>query len=128
VLAIGGSAGLMRLTRSAYLEVLRQDYMRTARAKGLREQSVTLRHGLRNALPPIITLAGLQLGGLLGGSVIVESIFGLPGLGTWALNGITFHDYPVVMAVALYAAALVMFISLAIDIIYAWVDPRIRYT
>ena len=128
LLAVGGSAGLTRLTRSAFLEILRQDYMRTARAKGLADRSVTFRHGFRNALPPILTLAGLQLGGLLGGSIIVEQVMGLPGLGTWALSAIQFKDYPVVMAVSLYTASVLMIISLVIDLTYALVDPRIRYS
>lgn len=128
LLAISSSAGLMRLTRSAFLEVFRQDYMRTARAKGLTENAVTFRHGLRNALPPVLTLTGLQLGNLLGGSVILETIMGLPGLGTWFLSAINFSDYPIVMVSALYTAFTLMMISLVIDIAYAWLDPRIRYS
>jgi peptide/nickel transport system permease protein len=128
MLAVGGSAGLMRLTRSAFLEVFRQDYMRTARAKGLTERMVTFRHGFRNALAPVITLAGLQLGSQLGGSIIVESVLGLPGLGSWTLAAITFNDYPVIMASVLWSAALLMTISLAIDVGYAVIDPRIRYS
>ncbi|MGE0057545.1 MAG: ABC transporter permease [Dehalococcoidia bacterium] len=128
LLAVGGSAGLMRLTRSAFLEVFRQDYMRTARAKGLTERAVTFRHGFRNALPPVLTLAGLQLGNLLGGTIILESVMGLPGLGSWTLTGIQFKDTPIVMASVLYSATLLMFISLAVDLAYAVVDPRIRYS
>jgi peptide/nickel transport system permease protein len=128
LLALGGSAGLMRLTRTAFLDVFRQDYMRTARAKGLTERAVTFRHGFRNALPPVLTLAGLQLGNLLGGSIILEYIMGLPGLGTWILTGIQFKDTPIVMASVLYTAALLMLISLAVDLAYAVVDPRIRYS
>ncbi len=128
LLAVGGSAGLMRLTRSAFLEVFRQDYMRTARAKGLTERSVTFRHGFRNALPPVLTLAGLQLGNLLGGTIILESVMGLPGLGSWTLTGIQFKDTPIVMASVLWSATLLMFISLAVDLAYAVVDPRIRYS
>jgi peptide/nickel transport system permease protein len=128
LLALGGSAGLMRLTRTAFLDVFRQDYMRTARAKGLTERAVTFRHGFRNALPPVLTLAGLQLGNLLGGSIILEQILNLPGLGSWLLNGIQFKDTPIVMASVLYSAALLMLISLAVDLAYAVVDPRIRYS
>jgi peptide/nickel transport system permease protein len=128
MLAIGGSAVLMRYTRSGFLEVMRQDYIRTARSKGLGERSVTFRHAFRNALPPVMTLAGLQLGGLLGGSVILERVMSLPGLGSWILSGIQFKDYPVVMIVALYSAFNLMLISLIIDIAYAYVDPRIRYS
>jgi len=128
LLAIGGSATLMRLTRSAFLEVFRQDYMRTARAKGLTERAVTFRHGFRNALPPVLTLAGLQLGNLLGGSLIIEFVMGFPGLGRWTLDAIQFKDTPVLMASVLWSAALLMFISLAVDLAYAVVDPRIRYS
>lgn len=127
LLAVGSSASLARLTRSTFLEVLRQDYMRTARAKGLAEKVVTFRHGFRNALPPVLTLAGLQLASLLGGSIIVEQVLGLPGLGTWALNAIQFKDYPVVMAVALYTASMLMVISLLLDLAYAALDRRISY-
>lgn len=128
MLAIGSSAVLMRYTRSGFLEVMRQDYIRTARSKGLQERTVALRHAFRNALPPVMTLAGLQLGGLLGGSVILERVMGLPGLGDWLLASIQFKDYPVVMIVALYSAFNLMIISLIVDIAYAYVDPRIRYS
>lgn len=128
MLAIGASATLMRLTRSAFLEVVRQDYVRTARAKGLRERAVIWRHEMRNALLPVLTLLGLQLGGLLGGSIILEQVMGLPGLGTWAVAAISINDYPVVMVVALYAAIVVMTINLFIDISYALLDPRVRYS
>jgi peptide/nickel transport system permease protein len=128
MLAIGASATLMRLTRSAFLEVVRQDYVRTARAKGLHERVVIIRHEMRNALLPVITLLGLQLGGLLGGSIILEQVMGLPGLGTWAISAISINDYPVVMVVALYAAVVVMAINLIIDISYAVLDPRVRYS
>jgi peptide/nickel transport system permease protein len=127
MLAIGGSAVLMRYTRSGFLEIMRQDYIRTARSKGLNERAITLRHAFRNALPPVMTLAGLQLGGLLGGSVILERVMSLPGLGSWLLASIQFKDYPVVMIVSLYSAFNLMIISLIIDVAYAYVDPRIRY-
>ena len=127
ILAIGSSAVLMRFTRSGFLEVMRQDYIRTARAKGLSESLVTMRHAFRNALPPVLTLAGLQLGGLLGGSIILERVMGLPGLGSWALDAIQLKDYPVVMIVALYSAFSLMVISLIIDLSYGLIDPRIRY-
>src|SRR5438876_2736957 len=112
LLSVGSSAVLMRLTRSAFLEVVRQDYVRTARAKGLRERAVIVRHELRNALLPVLTLMGIQLGGLLGGSIILEQVMGLPGLGQWAVSSITINDYPVLMVVALYAAVVVMVINL----------------
>jgi len=128
MLAIGGSAVVMRYTRSGFLEVMRQDYIRTARSKGLSERSVTMRHAFRNALPPVMTLAGLQLGGLLGGSVILERVMSLPGLGDWLVTAIGFKDYPAVMIVVLYSAFVLMVISLIIDVLYAFVDPRIRYS
>jgi peptide/nickel transport system permease protein len=127
LLSIGGSAVLMRFTRSGFLEVMRQDYIRTARAKGLSERLVTMRHAFRNALPPVLTLAGLQLGGLLGGSIVLERVMGLPGLGSWALDAIQLKDYPVVMIVAIYTAMNLMVISLLIDLSYGLIDPRIRY-
>jgi peptide/nickel transport system permease protein len=126
LLAIGAAAGLMRLTRSAFLEVVRQDYVRTARAKGLRERVVIIRHELRNALLPVLTLMAIQLGGLLGGSIILEQVMGLPGLGTWALAAISINDFPVVMVVALYAAVVVMVLNLLVDLSYALLDPRVR--
>jgi peptide/nickel transport system permease protein len=126
LLAVGSSAVLMRFTRSGFLEVLRQDYIRTARAKGLEERVITMRHAFRNALPPVLTLAGLQLGGLLSGSIILERVMGLPGLGVWTLDAIQNKDIPVVMLVSTYTAMVVMSINLVIDMTYALVDPRIR--
>jgi peptide/nickel transport system permease protein len=128
VLAIGASAGLMRLTRSAFLEVVRQDYVRTARAKGLRERAVIVRHELRNAVLPVLTLLAIQLGGLLGGAVVLEQVMGLPGLGTWTLAAISINDYPVIMAFTLYAAVIVMMANLLVDLSYALLDPRVRLT
>jgi peptide/nickel transport system permease protein len=127
LLSIGASAVLMRFTRSGFLEVMRQDYIRTARAKGLSERLVTMRHAFRNALPPVLTLAGLQLVGLLGGSIVLERVMGLPGLGSWALDAIQLKDYPIVMIVGLYTAMNLMVISLVIDLSYGLIDPRIRY-
>jgi peptide/nickel transport system permease protein len=126
LLSIGSSAVLMRFTRSGFLEVLRQDYIRTARSKGLDEKVVTMRHAFRNALPPVLTLAGLQLGGLLSGSVILERVMGLPGLGSWTLDAIQNKDIPVVMLVSMYSAIVLMSINLVIDLTYALIDPRIR--
>ncbi len=117
----------MRLTRTAFLDVMRQDYMRTARSKGLSERAVTYRHGFRNAMPPILTLLSLQLRNLLGGSIILEAVLGLPGVGAWTLSAIGFNDYPIVMAVAMYTAFAVMAINLITDLAYAWLDPRIKY-
>jgi peptide/nickel transport system permease protein len=126
LLGVGSAANLMRLTRSAFLEVVRQDYVRTARAKGLRERVVILRHELRNAMLPVLTLVGIQLGGLLGGSIILEQVMGLPGLGQWIVSAIAINDYPVIMAVALYSALAVMLINLAVDCSYDMLDPRVR--
>lgn len=126
MVAVGASATLMRLTRSSFLEVMRQDYVRTARAKGLRERVVILRHQLRNALLPVLTLMGIQLGNLLGGSIILEQVMGLPGLGRWAVDAIAINDYPILMAVALYAVLIVMTINLLVDVSYAVLDPRVR--
>jgi peptide/nickel transport system permease protein len=128
LLSIGSAAVLMRFTRSGFLEVLRQDYIRTARAKGLEERVITMRHALRNALPPIITLAGLQLGGLLSGSIILEYVMGLPGLGVWTVDAIENKDTPVVMIVSMYSAVVLMTINLVIDLSYGLIDPRIRFS
>jgi peptide/nickel transport system permease protein len=128
LLAVGGSATLMRLTRTAMLDVLRQDYLRTARSKGLAEKTVIMKHAVRNALPPVLTFMGLQLSTLLGGSIIVEQVMALPGLGSWALAAIQSKDYPIVLAFSMYAAAALMVISLAVDLLYAFLDPRVRYS
>lgn len=120
-------AVIARQTRSAMLEVLRQDHVRTARAKGLRERSVLVRHALRNALIPTVTIAGLQMGYLLGGSIIVETVFSWPGLGSLMIDSIRIRDYTMVQAVALLFAATFMIINLAVDALYAYLDPRVRY-
>ena len=109
------------------LEVLRQDYIRTAWAKGLKERVVVLRHAVKNALIPVITLIGLQLPLLVGGSVIMENIFNLPGLGRLLLNALNVRDYPVVSGINLFFATAVVGINLLIDLIYAVLDPRVRY-
>jgi peptide/nickel transport system permease protein len=127
ILAIASSAVLMRLTRSTLLEVLRNDYIRTARSKGLRERVVIGRHALKNALIPVVTVVGLQLAALLGGAVIIEMVFALPGLGLLTLEAIFRRDYPLVQAVSLYIAMVFVLINLAVDLAYAWLDPRIRY-
>ncbi len=128
ILAVGSAAFSMRLTRTALLDVLGEEYIRTARSKGLKERVVIMRHAFRNALAPIITLAGLQLGFLFGGSVVLESVMSLPGLGTWALNAIKNNDFPIVMTFSLYIAIVVMSVSLIVDLLYAWLDPRVRYS
>lgn len=127
VLSIGGSATLMRVTRSSLLETLRADYVRTARAKGLRERAVVLRHAVRNALIPVLTVAGGLVAGLMGGSVILENITSLPGLGQYTFRAVIDRDYNVVMTMVMYAALVVTTAHLAVDLLYGVLDPRIRY-
>ena len=121
------SGSVMRLTRSTMLEVMRQDYVRTARAKGLRERVVVVRHGLRNAVLPVITVIGLQVSVLISGTVVLERIFSLPGMGSFLLFSLERRDYPTVQAIVLLAAALVLTTNLIVDLSYAFIDPRIRY-
>jgi peptide/nickel transport system permease protein len=128
LLAISGSAVLMRFTRTAMLDVLRQDYMRTARSKGLTERVVILRHAIRNAMPTVLTFMGLQISTLLGGSVILEAVMALPGLGTWGLAALRAQDYPIFLIFSLYAAAALMVVNLIVDLLYAVIDPRITYS
>jgi peptide/nickel transport system permease protein len=127
VLGYSGAAVLSRMTRSAMLEVLREDYVQTARSKGLRERLVVGRHALKNALLPVITLSGIQLGHLLGGAVISESIFALPGVGRFLVDGIFHRDYPVVQTIVVLLAVVFVLLNLLVDVLYAWLDPRIRY-
>ncbi len=119
-------ATIARMTRSAMLEVLREDYMRTARAKGLSPTRVVLHHGLRNALIPIVTVLGLQVGGLLGGAVLTETIFSWPGIGKWLIDAIARRDYPVVQAGILVSALIFISVNLAVDVLYGVVNPRMR--
>jgi ABC-type dipeptide/oligopeptide/nickel transport system permease component len=121
------AATLTRLLRSSMLEVLNQDFVRTARAKGLRERMVLVRHALRNALIPVVTLAGLQIGFLLSGSVIVEVVFSWPGVGRLVVDSIGARDYPIVQAAVILIAATLIAINLLVDILYAVIDPRIHY-
>jgi peptide/nickel transport system permease protein len=118
---------IARMTRSAMLEVLEQDYIRTARAKGLVERVVTLRHALKNALLPVITILGLQVGILLSGAVLTETIFAWPGIGRWLYLSILSRDYPIVQGMALFITVLFLVVNLLVDLSYALVDPRIRY-
>lgn len=120
-------AVLARTTRSAVLEVLREEYVKTARAKGVAERVVLFRHALRNALIPIVTVAGIQLGQLLAGSIILESVFYLPGLGRLTLAAISARDLPVVQGVVLFVASMIVTVNAAVDILYGILDPRIRY-
>jgi peptide/nickel transport system permease protein len=115
------------MTRTTVLEVLREDYVRTARAKGLGDMRIMMRHVLKNAMLPVITISGLSLAGLLGGSVAVERAFGFPGLGMALAQGAVERDWMMVQNLTLLFAVVFVFINLAIDILYAWIDPRIRY-
>lgn len=125
-LAAFSMASIARLTRSAFLEVLRQDYIRVARAKGLRERAVVMRHAFKNAAIPIITITGLQLGSLLSGAIVTEQVFAWPGIGLLAINAIYNRDYPVVQAVVIFIAGMFVVLNLLTDLIYAWMDPRMR--
>ena len=127
ILGTASAAATMRMTRTMMLEVLRQDYIRTAWSKGLRERIVVTRHAIKNAFIPVVTLVGLQLPILIGGSVILEQIFALPGLGRLFVRAIDSRDYPIVSAINLIFAAAVLAINLFIDMLYAFLDPRIRY-
>jgi peptide/nickel transport system permease protein len=126
VLAILYAAFYMRLTRNQVLEVLNDDYVRTARAKGLPERTVVVKHALRAGLTPIVTAAGLDLAGLLGGAIISENIFSLPGLGSLAINSIVESDLPLITGITLLTASIIIFANLVVDLLYAVVDPRVR--
>jgi len=119
-------ASIARLTRSALLEVLRQDYVRTARAKGLREWRVVAKHAFRNAAIPVLTITGLQLGTLLGASVVTETVFAWPGLGRLAIHSIYNRDYPIVQCVVFLSALVFIVLNFAIELAYGFLDPRIR--
>jgi peptide/nickel transport system permease protein len=127
VLAISGIGIISRYARSSMLEVIRQDYIRTAKAKGLSSDEINYNHALRNALLPIVTLIGFLVPGLIGGSVIIETVFAWPGIGRMAYQAILSRDYSVIMTINTIVAVLVLFGNLLSDILYAWVDPRIRY-
>ena len=127
ILGTASAAATMRMTRTMMLEVLRQDYIRTAWSKGLRERVVVIRHALKNALIPVVTLIGLQLPILVGGSVIMENIFNLPGLGRLLLNALNDRDYPMVSGINLFFATMVVGVNLFIYLFYAFLDPRVRY-
>ncbi len=127
ILAIASSASIMRLTRALMLEVLRQDYIRTAWAKGMHEGRVVVKHALKNAVIPVVTIVGIQIGLVLSQTVILETIFGLPGMGRFLLDAIFQRDYPVVQGVNLLLASIIVFVNLVVDMTYAYLDPRIRY-
>ena len=127
-LAAFPTALVARLTRSSMLEILGRDYIRTGRAKGLAERSVVLRHALRNAAVPVLTVLGLQIGTLLGGAVITESVFAWPGMGKLVVDAIFFRDFPVVQTVLIFSATIFVGLNLVVDLLYTVIDPRIRYS
>jgi peptide/nickel transport system permease protein len=128
VLATAFTAFYARFLRSSLLDVLGEDYIRTARAKGLPERRVTLKHGLRAAITPIATIFALDLGGLLGGAVLIETVFNIPGVGRLAFGGIENSDLPVVQGTVLIGAFFIIVMNLIVDIVYAFIDPRVRYS
>jgi len=127
-LGANAMASIARLTRSAMLEVIRKDYIRTARSKGLGERLILFRHAFKNAAIPVVTIMGIQLGGLLGGAVVTETVFSWPGIGRLAINSIYNRDYAVVQATVFMTAILFVFINFAVDLVYGFLDPRIRYS
>lgn len=127
-LAITNVAAIARQARSSMLEVMRQDYIRTAWSKGLKERAVILRHGLKNGLIPVIVLLGLGLSGIIGGSVLVETVFNVPGMGRLAVEAMGNQDYPVIQGVVLFFAAMVLLTNLIVDLSYGWFDPRVQYS
>jgi peptide/nickel transport system permease protein len=128
-LAVGyrSSALIMRITRSAMLEVLREDYIRTARAKGQRGTFVVWRHALKNASLPVVTVIGIEFAFLIGGLVVTETVFNLPGVARYLVDAILFRDYPIVQNLTMFIAVVVVLANLVVDVLYAWVDPRIKY-
>lgn len=127
ITGVAGSAGTMRLTRTMMLEVLRQDYIRTAWSKGLTERTVLLRHAVKNAFIPVVTVMGAQVPALIGGQVIMEQIFALPGMGRVFVDALNMRNYPVISAINTVIASIVLLANVLVDISYAWLDPRIRY-
>jgi peptide/nickel transport system permease protein len=127
ILGLALSGSLMRLTRAQMLEVLRQDFVRTASAKGLAERAVVMRHALKNAFIPVLTLLGLQVSILVGGTVVLESVFVLPGMGRYLLEAVQYRDYPVIQGLNLIFATVIILANLLVDLLYGWLDPRVRY-
>jgi len=127
ILGVASAAGIMRLTRGMLLEVLRQDYVRTAWAKGLGERVVVLKHALKNAVIPVTTVRGVQVAAIAGGAVIVEWIFGIPGMGQFLVDAIVQRDYPVIQGINLVIVTIIVVTNLTVDLVYAVLDPRIRY-
>jgi peptide/nickel transport system permease protein len=128
ILGLGLSGGLMRLVRTQMLEVLRQDFIRTAAAKGLAERSVVVRHALKNAFIPALTVLGLQVAVLVSGTVVLESIFVLPGMGRYLLESVQARDYPAIQGLNLIFATVIVLTNLLVDLLYGWLDPRVRYS
>ncbi len=128
ILGASSSGGVMRFTRTAMLEVLRQDYIRTAQSKGLTERAVIVRHALKNALIPVVTVIGLGIPGIVGGSVIIEAVYSIPGMGRYYISAVQQLDFPVVQAINLISAVVIVFANLGVDLSYAWLNPRIRYS
>jgi peptide/nickel transport system permease protein len=126
-LAVFPIASITRQTRSSMLEVMQQDYVRTAWSKGLRERAIVVRHALKNGLIPVVTLLGMNVGIIIGGSVLIETVFNIPGMGRLAVDAITNQDYPMIQGVVLLVAAAVALTNLSVDLSYGWLDPRIRY-
>ena len=127
-LALVFAALYTRLTRANMIDTMNEDYIRTARAKGLGEGTVIFKHGLRSALTPIVTIFGLDLGGLLGGAVITEQIFSITGLGKFAIDSVLSNDLPAIMGVVLFAALFVVLANVVVDVLYAFIDPRVRFS
>ncbi|HYB44386.1 MAG TPA: ABC transporter permease [Candidatus Methylomirabilis sp.] len=128
ILGVAAAAAIMRLTRAMLLEVLRQDYVRTAWAKGLREGVVVLKHSLKNAVIPVVTILGIQFAQVFSQTVIIESIFGLPGMGRFLFDAILQRDYPVIQGINLLVVSIIVILNLIVDMLYAVLDPRIRYS
>lgn len=127
IMGTASAGGTMRMTRTMMLEVLRQDYIKTAWAKGLKERAVIVRHAMKNAMIPVVTIIGAQIPTLIGGSVIMEQIFCLPGIGRYMIDAIGQRDYPIISGINLMMASVLLFLILLVDLSYAWLDPRIRY-
>ena len=127
ILAVSQGSQVARMTRATVLEVMRQDYIRTARAKGLVDRAILMRHALKNAMIPVVSLIGINFAFALGGTVVLEQIWGLPGMGQLMLAAIKQRDYPVIQGVILFTGTLVMIINLLVDLSYGWLNPRIRY-
>ncbi|MDE2683870.1 MAG: ABC transporter permease [Chloroflexota bacterium] len=128
VVGARSSAGMLRMTRSSVLEALREDYVRTAEAKGLYRSRILFIHVLRNALLPVVTLAGFEIVFLMGGQVVIEQVFNIPGLGNLFIQAVGSRDFPVIQAIVMFIAGVVLVANLVVDLMYAWLDPRIRYT